>query len=243
MGVKVRIISAVSVSVVLLVGGVSAAQARSVVHAPKHKVGKGTSTNWSGYAVDGTGATGVSATWTQPAATCAPGENSWSSPWVGIDGDVSNTVEQTGTDSDCQNGQPVYYAWWEMYPKSTVTISSIAVHPNDSFTGVVTYVGNSSFSMKLTDNTTGASFTTTQSSHKAQRSSVEWIMEGPSNGLLTDFGSMSFTATSATISGQTGGLSAFPNASSITMVNNSGTVRAQPSAVSSNAFSVAWKHG
>jgi hypothetical protein len=242
MGVKVRFISAVAVSATLLVGGVSAAQARTMAHAPKHKIGKGTSTNWSGYAVDGTSATKVSATWTAPAVTCAPGENSWSSPWVGIDGDVSNTVEQTGTDSDCQSGKPVYYAWWEMYPKSTVQIS-MAVHPGDSFTGVVTYLGSSSFSMKLTNNTTGASFTTTQSSHKAQRSSVEWIMEGPSNGLLSNFGSMSFTAASATISGQTGGLSSFPSASSITMDNNSGTVRAQPSAVSSDAFSVAWKHG
>jgi hypothetical protein len=68
-------------------------------------------------------------------------------------------------------------------------------------------------------------------------------MEGPFNGLLSNFGSMSFTAASASISGQTGGLSSFPSASSITMVNGSGTVRAQPSAVSSNAFSVAWKHG
>jgi hypothetical protein len=236
-----KVVGVIAVSVVMLTGGVSSALARSAAHAPKHKVGRGTSTNWSGYAVDGTGATQVIGTWTQPAVTCAAGENSWSSPWVGIDGDNSNTVEQTGTDSDCQNGQAVYYAWYEMYPKSLVQLS-MAVHPGDSFTGTVTYSG-SSFVLKLTDNTTRASFTTTQSSRKARRSSIEWIMEGPSNGLLSDFGSVPFSAASGAISGQTAGLSAFTGAQSITMVNNAGAVRAQPSAVSSNAFSVAWKQG
>jgi hypothetical protein len=128
-----------------------------------------------------------------------------------------------------------------MYPKSLVQLS-MAVHPGDSFTGTVTYSG-SSFVLKLTDNTTRASFTTTQSSRKARRSSIEWIMEGPSNGLLSDFGSVPFSAASGAISGQTAGLSAFTGAQSITMVNNAGAVRAQPSAVSSNAFSVAWKQG
>src|SRR5690242_13971601 len=91
-------------------------------HAPKHKFGRGTSTNWSGYDVTGRGATHVIGTWTQPAPTCTPRENSWSSPWVGLDGDTSNTVEQIGTDTDCSNGAPYYYAWYEMYPKKLFTI-------------------------------------------------------------------------------------------------------------------------
>jgi len=239
-GVGLRWAGAIAVSLVMLLGAFSSAQARTLLHAPKHKVGRGTSTNWSGYAVDGTGATQVRGTWTQPAVKCAAGENSWSSPWVGIDGDTSNTVEQTGTDSDCQSGQAVYYAWYEMYPKSLVTLS-MAVHPGDSITGVVKY-SSSSFTLTLTDNTTHVSFTTTQSSRKAQRSSIEWIMEGPSSGLLSDFGAVPFSAASGTISGKTAGLSSFTNAQPITMVTKSGAVRAQPSGVSSNAFSVAWKH-
>ena len=75
-------------------------------HAPRHSFGRSTSTNWSGYAVTGSGANHVIGTWTQPTVTCARGENSWSSPWVGIDGDNSNTVEQIGTDSDCSGGAP-----------------------------------------------------------------------------------------------------------------------------------------
>jgi hypothetical protein len=219
-----------------------ASAARGTRHAPRHKLGRGTSTNWSGYAVDGTGATHVIGTWTQPSATCAPGETSWSSPWVGIDGDNSNTVEQTGTDSDCNNGTPTYYAWYEMYPKSLVQLS-MPVHPNDSMTGEVTYT-TSGYILKLTDNTTNTTFQTTQSSKKAQRSSVEWIMEGPSTGTLSNFGTVPFSGAAATINGQDGSLGSFSGAQPITMVNRQGTVRATPSSISgASAFSVAWQHG
>jgi hypothetical protein len=226
------------ISIALL--GAAPASAHSGSRDPKHKFGRGNSTNWSGYAVPGTGATHVIGTWTQPAVTCAAGENSWSSPWVGIDGDTSRTVEQIGTDSDCQSGTPVYYAWYEMYPKSLVLLS-LKVNAGDSFTGEVTYTSGA-FVLKLTDNTTNVSFQTRQTSKKAQRSSVEWIMEGPSSGLLSDFGSVPFGAASATISGTTANLGTFTNAEPITMVNGQGVARAVPSSVSGGAFSVAWKH-
>jgi hypothetical protein len=212
-------------------------------HAPRHSFGRGTSTNWSGYAVPGSAASDVIGTWTAPTVTCATGENSWSSPWVGIDGDTSRTVEQIGTDSDCRNGTPVYYAWYEMYPKSLVTVP-ITVRPRDSFTGEVTYGSSGTFILTLTDNSTGASYQTMQASRKAQRTSVEWIMEGPSNGLLSDFGSVPFSAASSTISGQTSSLGSFANPESITMVTNQGVVRAMPSNVTNQgtSFSVTWQH-
>jgi Peptidase A4 family len=217
--------------------------AHPVSHAPKRKFGRSTSTNWSGYAVPGTGATHVIGTWTARSVTCAAGENSWSSPWVGIDGDTSNTVEQIGTDSDCQNGSPVYYAWYEMYPKSLVTVG-LAVHPGDSFTGEVTRAASGAFVLKLTNNTTNASFQTTQRSKRARRASVEWVMEGPSNGLLSNFGSQPFSAASATISNATGNLGSFINAERITMVTNQGVPRAVPSAITGGtSFSVSWQHG
>jgi len=213
-------------------------------HAPKHKYGRGTSTNWSGYDVTGSGATHVIGTWTQPAPTCAAGENSWSSPWVGIDGDTSGTVEQIGTDTDCSNGSASYYAWYEMYPKSLVTIPiPMTVDSGDSFTGEVTYTAGA-YELRLTNNSTGASFQTTQTSKKAKRSSVEWIMEGPSRGLLTNFGTAPFSAASATINSHTGSLGSFTNAQPITMVTRAGATRAAPSAVSGGtAFSVNWLQG
>jgi Peptidase A4 family len=211
-------------------------------HAPKHKFGRGTSTNWSGWDVTGSGASHVIGTWTQPAATCSTRESSWSSPWVGIDGDTSNTVEQIGTDTDCSNGTPFYYAWYEMYPKKLFTIG-MAVSPGNSFTGEVTSTSPTTFVLRLTNNSTGASFQTTQTTRKARRSSVEWIMEGPSSGLLTNFGSVGFSSASATINGQTGSLGSLSGAQPITMVTSQGASRAVPSGVSGDSFSVNWQHG
>ena len=64
------------------------------------------STNWSGYAATGgSGAyTSVSGSWTEPTVTCS--QTAYSSFWVGLDGYNSNTVEQTGTDSDCSGSTP-----------------------------------------------------------------------------------------------------------------------------------------
>ena len=146
-------------------------------------------------------------------------------------------MEQTGTESDCSNGQQTNYAWYELYPAGTVVID-MAVNPKDSFTGTVTYIGSSKFTLTLTDNTSKGSFTTTQTQQRAQRNSVEWIVEAPSNRPLADFGQIPFTSTSATISGTTRSVA---TASPITMVNNKGVVRAAPPLLNGNP-GVTWYH-
>ena len=223
----------------------ASASARPHAGDVKHKVGRGTSTNWSGYAVPGTSATHVIGSWIQPAASCSKRENSWSSPWVGIDGDNSNTVEQIGTDTDCSSGRPYYYAWYEMYPKSLVVISTLAVNPGDSFTAEVTNNGSGSYTLKLTNNSTTpgpTSFSTVQTGSKTLNSSIEWVMEGPSNGSLTNFGTVNFTGASGTISGTTAGVGGFLGADQITMVGKRGVQRAVPTTASGDAFSVNWLH-
>lgn len=108
----------------------------------------GTSTNWSGYAVTGPvgSVADVKGSWTVPAiqGSCSAGSkkqpnNQYSSFWVGIDGYNSNTVEQTGTDSDCQNGKQVYYAWYEFYPQPSFIISSLVIHSGDVISAEVKY--------------------------------------------------------------------------------------------------------
>ena len=126
---RLRIVAALSSAAALALAPSALAHAPNVRGPIQGKHGRVTSTssNWSGYDVTGGGATHVTGTWVQPTVqSCDRRENSWSSPWVGIDGDTSNTVEQVGTDSDCSHGVPTYYAWWEMYPKGVVTISAIA---------------------------------------------------------------------------------------------------------------------
>jgi hypothetical protein len=81
------------------------------------------STNWSGYATDSGTYTSVSANWVQPTGTCTSATR-YSSFWVGLDGYSSSTVEQDGTDTDCVNGKPQYYGWYETYPNPSYNFGS-----------------------------------------------------------------------------------------------------------------------
>ena len=115
------------------------------------------STNWSGYAVTGSGFTNAKGSWTVPSVNCSATPNTYSSFWVGIDGWTSSTVEQTGTDSDCSGTTPSYYAWYEFYPKGSYLISSVPVAPGNKMSAEVVYSGNE-FTATITNVTTGNSF-------------------------------------------------------------------------------------
>jgi hypothetical protein len=168
-----------------------------------HDDGTYDSTNWAGYAVTGTNATSVSASWTVPAANCERGAQ-YSSFWVGIDGWSSSTVEQIGTDSDCAGGRPVYYAWYEFYPQPSYYAGGLTnLKPGDVMTATVSFASNQ-FTATIKDTTSGlsymANFTPTTA---ASRTSVEWIAEAPSSGnrilSLADFGTVHFTNSDATL--------------------------------------------
>ena len=105
------------------------------------------STNWSGYAV--TGANGAfnqrvrqldRADRHLPAATSRRGSAQYAAFWVGLDGYSSNSVEQTGTDSDCDGTTPDYYGWYEMYPANPVYFTN-TVKPGDAISASVTFSG------------------------------------------------------------------------------------------------------
>jgi Peptidase A4 family len=207
--------------------------------APNHKISHSASTNWSGYSAINGRYTSVSANWTQPAASCTS-QATYSSFWVGLDGDGSNTVEQTGTSADCSGGAPRYYAWFEMYPKFPVNLS-LAIRPGDSMSGSVTTSGNGRFTLAIRNNSTGGTFTTTQTLKRARLASAEAIAEAPSSSggvlPLTNFGTVSFSA--VTVNGQA--IGAF-NPDRIDMVSN-GVTKAATSALSGGTnFSVAWRH-
>ena len=206
---------------------------------PNKKISQSTSSNWSGYSAINGRYTSVSANWTQPTASCTSA-TTYSSFWVGLDGDGSNTVEQTGTSADCSGGVAKYYAWYEMYPKFPVNLS-LAVRPGDSLTGSVTTDGNGRFTLTIRDNSTGQSFVTTQRLTHAKLASAEAIAEAPSGSggvlPLTNFGAVNFSST--TVNGQPIGTF---SPDRIDMVSGS-TVKAQTSALSGGtAFSVTWKH-
>src|SRR5216117_639385 len=143
----------------------SAAPIPQLTLAPRTHDGSFQSTNWSGYAVTGPSGSvnDAKGSWTVPAiqGSC-PNTDQYSSFWVGIDGYSSGTVEQTGTDSDCQNGVPTYYAWYEFFPHPSFLINGISVHPGDVISAEAHALGNGKFTVSISDTTTGQSFSPSQ---------------------------------------------------------------------------------
>ena len=209
----------------------------NVIRPDAGPMGHATSTNWSGYAATGTTYKSVSASWTEPTARCSPG-GQYSSFWVGLDGDGSSTVEQTGSEADCQGGSPQYYSWYEMYPSAPVNFSN-PVSPGDQFTGSVTYDSGSSFTLKLSDTTKGWSQTVNQSLSGASRASAEVIVEAPSSvtGVLplADFGTVKFSGSTAD-----GSQLSSLHPAEITMVSSSGTQEDRISALSGGSYTATW---
>ncbi|MGA3212294.1 MAG: G1 family glutamic endopeptidase [Terriglobales bacterium] len=222
----------------------------------EHSDGTATSTNWGGYAVTGTDFTSAEGSWIVPTVTCTSGDQ-YSAFWVGLDGYSSTTVEQTGTSADCAGKKASYYAWYEFYPAGSVEITSVPVKPGDKITASVTWNSGSSFTTKITDETTGKSYSKTGTVSGAARSSAEWIAEAPcctaGGGILplADFGTgefgLDYTSASgtnyATDSSMTGPISAFSTWEEITIESSKDVVEATPSALSSDgtSFTMTWK--
>jgi len=214
------------------------------------------SENWSGYAVTGSSFTEAEGSWVVPKADCAKTPNTYAAFWVGIDGYSSKTVEQTGTLIVCVGKSPVYYSWYEFYPKPLTLISKVPVSPGDSISAQVTYSG-SEFTINLTNETTGKAYSASAEVSGAERSSAEWIAEAPTSIIsgvlpLTDFVQASFgmdytdvsNTNYATDSSTSGPISDFSgNVEMITMVSSKGKDEAIPSALTTDgtSFTVAWK--
>ncbi|HEY2669234.1 MAG TPA: G1 family glutamic endopeptidase [Rugosimonospora sp.] len=191
--------------------------------------------NWGGYAATGSGFTSVSATWTTPSATCNSRSDLYA-PWVGLDGYGSSTVEQTGVATDCSSGRAVNEPWYEMYPAAPVYLStsSYPVAAGNVIHASVTYGGGSSYTLSLTNQSRGWTYTTTKSLSSARRSSAEVIIESPP-GRYPNFGTISFTG--STVNGSS--LSSF---NPVAMDPSNGVYEAHTSALSGGNFSIAYQH-
>jgi hypothetical protein len=222
------------------------------------KTGQAESTNWSGYAGTTGTYTSVSATWTEPKGICTSGDQ-YAAFWVGLDGYSSSTVEQTGTEVDCDGRTAEYYAWYEAYPAASneYNPTTYPVKAGDVFNASVVYNStNNNFVLTLTDTseTPNWTATTTVAVAKALRSSAEVIAEAPCctafGGILplTDFGTVNFSNAMVTpTSGTSEAIGSAPGLTAITMVDNFGredkdTVSAlTPSGVTGIDFSCTWK--
>jgi hypothetical protein len=202
----------------------------------------------------------VKGSWTVPSVSCTS-STTYAAFWVGIDGFTSSTVEQTGVLDECYQGTAYYYAWYEFYPSASVYLTSqVPVKAGDVIYAEVSYA-SSKFTATLTDETTTKSYSVTVSVSGAKRSSAEWIAEAPSSCSRfscfvlplanfniayygVDYTSIGFTSY-ATINSVTGPLNSFGSSVyELVMVTSSLTVKAQPSAITTDetSFTVTWKH-
>jgi len=185
---RVLVVSAAAVSSLAVVGTAQA----SVGFGPHFNGHEFAGGNWGGYVSFGSFTT-ATASWTEPSVTCRS-TNDLFAPWVGIDGDGSSTVEQTGVATDCSSGHAVYQAWYEMYPAAPVyySTSSAPVSAGDKITATVTRTGTNTYRLDLSDTTKGWSKTITKTL-TSKHASAEAIIESPTDSYPTISGGVKFT--------------------------------------------------
>jgi len=149
--------------------------------------------NWTGYIVSGRAGMvgGVSGCWTVPTVSPSP-EDAYSAAWVGVDGapEADDYLLQIGTeqDWDAEQGAAAYDAWWEVItPSSQNPPTEIAkVSPGDAICASIARGTGGSWTISMTDQTSGGQFSTAQP-FGGPAESAEWIVERPVLESATEF--------------------------------------------------------
>ena len=177
------------------------------------------SPNWSGYTVGSQPGnpiayTSVTGSWTVPAATCnSNSKGFYSTAWIGIGS--SSKMEEVGTDSNCDgNGNPVYFAWFELVPYIAYNMPS-KISAGDQMTGLVTILPPNKVRVQMQDRTRNWTWTKDINLVLPDTSTAEWMVEAPAacvrfvchQASLANFGSVNMHDLSATGNGTPGNLS------------------------------------
>ncbi|WP_346273502.1 G1 family glutamic endopeptidase [Pseudonocardia sp.] len=186
--------------------------------------------NWSGYVTAGREFSSVSAQWTEPAVTCNATTDAFA-PWVGLGGFGTNMVEQTGVETSCAAGVPVYRAWYELAPAPPVYYDD-PVGPGDLISAEVTRAGTR-YTLTVTDHTRNWSRTVARS-YNGSNTSAEFILESPT-GTFPNFGTVTFTG--ASVDGRP--LSTFTTLA----LDARGGYDDHTGALAGDTFSVSYRHG
>jgi hypothetical protein len=209
--------------------------------------GGNTSQNWSGYAASGGSFTSVSGTWTVP--QFSPSSTAGAdAAWVGIGGVTSRDLIQAGTQQTVSgSGSTQYEAWVETLPQASHPVP-LAVHAGDSVSVSIAQQPQASdqWQVSFTNNTTGQTFQVTER-YSSSLSSAEWIEEAPSAARgrqlpLDNFGTINFSAASATRNGQTV-TPASAGSQAITMIGRGGQVLATTSSLGGDGASFSVSRG
>ncbi|KAM0513971.1 hypothetical protein ACHAPE_007326 [Trichoderma viride] len=169
------------------------------------------STNWAGAALTTSGITEVTGTFTVPKPTVPSGGSSSTeycgAAWVGIDGYSDADLIQTGVLWCVQSGEYLYEAWYEYLPASLIAYSGITVTAGSVVTVTATKTGNNSGTTTLTAGGKTVSHTFSNQNSPLPGTSAEWIVEDFTSGSslvpFANFGSVTFTGSSALVNGAT----------------------------------------
>jgi len=211
------------------------------------------STDWAGYVVVSDYVNpqptiaGVSGSWVVPTVTAFSNDR-FSAAWIGIGGqvDFDTTLIQVGTEHDSVDGEAVYSAWYELLPNLSVNIASMTINPGDRIAASITLTDSiaNKWSVEMIDITTHNRFNEFFF-YNSSKLSAEWIVERPSINnslsLLADFGTITFTNTTAINNVTTGSINELDFAS-ITMYNRQNIQLVSVSSLTSNGDSFTVKY-
>ncbi|KAM0245150.1 hypothetical protein ACHAQJ_010643 [Trichoderma viride] len=173
-----------------------------------------TSVNWAGVAIEQTGVTEVSGTFTVPQPRVPPGGDPGISycgvAWVGIDGWTNGDLIQTGVLWCIFENETFWEPWYEYLPAPITSYEGVSVGAGSVVTVTATKTGTNSGFTTLTVDGITVSQTFSGESFSLPGTSAEWIVEdyevsvlGPPFVPFADFGSVTFTGATAVVNGAT----------------------------------------
>jgi hypothetical protein len=149
---------------------------------------------------------------------------------------VNNTsLIQAGTAQDTANGTARYDDWYEILPANETLIATVA--PGDHIQASITEDSPGTWTIAITDSTSGQSFSQTFA-YSGPGASAEWIEEAPKvNGqqsVVANFGTVQFTgmAWAGSNPSSVGNLT-------LNMADSSGTVVASSGVIAGGSFTIA----
>jgi hypothetical protein len=177
--------------------------------------------NWAGYAVAYNFSdpkplvTEVNGSWVVPNVEVSQNDT-FSAVWVGIGGVFGHSLIQTGTEQDCVGGEVAYFAWYELLPADSVTITTMDISPGDTITASISLVNaaENTWSIFISDVSTAQSFQ--QNFHYlSSQLSGEWVVERPdvdnSLSAVANFGSVTLSNCTVVVDNSAVGLNCYPS--------------------------------
>jgi hypothetical protein len=197
------------------------------------------SSNWSGYVELNGPFTTVTGTFSVPSLLAGTPHGDLLAEWVGIDGgNGDNSLIQAGFNESPDPSSPGGFdiqPWWEILPSAETFITSVQIRAGDQVTVDIDQISATQWSITLTDDTDGQSFTIDRN-YSGPASTAEWIVEA-----LTASGKVATLApyTPVVNFSNLGFSAATTKLQEVVMVQDGSQV-STPSALTADGFNVAY---